>query len=42
MVLPKTTNEEANFESIKSNIIDNQIVYQLQDTNDLAVIKSEK
>jgi hypothetical protein len=32
VILPKTTDEEANFESIITNIIDNQIVYQLHST----------
>jgi hypothetical protein len=35
IVLPKATNEKANFESIKPNVIDNQIVYQLHDTTDV-------
>jgi len=32
VILPKTTDEEANFESIITNIIDAQIVYQLHGT----------
>jgi len=35
VILPKTTDEEANFESIITNIIDAQIVYQLHDTIDM-------
>jgi len=31
-ILPKNTDEEANFESISTNIIDGQIVYQLHGT----------
>ncbi len=34
-ILPKNTTEEANFESINTNIIDDQIVYQLHDTIDM-------
>jgi len=35
VIFPKTTNEETNFESIRTNIIDNQIVYKLHDTADM-------
>ena len=35
VILPKTTDEEANFESIITNIIDAQIVYQLNSTIDM-------
>ncbi len=35
IVLPKTTDEEANFESIITNIIDTQIIYQLHGTIDM-------
>ena len=37
---PKNTDEEANFESIITNIIDGQIVYQLHDT--IEMIRSTK
>ena len=40
VILPKTTDEEANFESIITNIIDDQIVYQLHGT--LEMIKFYK
>jgi hypothetical protein len=35
VIIPKTTDEEANFESIITNIIDDQIVYQLHGTIDM-------
>jgi hypothetical protein len=35
VTLPKTTDEESNFETITTNIIDDQIVYQLHDTIDI-------
>ena len=35
VIFPKTTNEETNFESIRTNIIDNKIVYKLHDTADM-------
>ena len=35
VIFPKNTNEETNFESIRTNIIDTQIVYKLHDTADM-------
>jgi hypothetical protein len=35
VIFPKTTDEKANFESIRTNIIDNQILYHLHGTADM-------